>query len=542
MNYIYNTFGNVKAFGNNTIEVDINYDEYNKVKDEAISLSFGGHSSSLSNRNNYNYEYKYKFNQLAELVPVIKQVKRNAFGQITFIEYENGLTLLKTFRDGTTLLESTTFESRDSEVLFNEILGYNEFRRPKRSFDIITSVDYKIGLAPNNKRWPMVNDLTYEFKDAKDGKVPFKRYRRSGNVTEIDGKKIQWNDDNLAGIDNLQFFYDSSGALVASCPKDVDKITTEQCLIKYGQDLVVYQNNLVKLIQFDGISVAVQINDKIYPVLADHLGSIRVMMSEDGKRVLWERSYSLWGSKTVYFGNNESDSESENRNVQDLDEIKKLENLTVWSFAGLMEVPGLNSGHERASNLVSQATDRSSNFEFYWSGSRVYSPQIKEWMSVDPVVKWNPKALLSKPGNWHPVKYAANNPLNYTDSSGQTIEDAMIAWDFARKEFSSLPQKVNFIFILDYKKTGGMALSPFNTVLLADTYKEKLSKKYKLKLLTTVMHEAQHFKDGFWETAKDALFGGRDKEIDTTLKHIEIFNKSWDLTDKYKKDYLNATE
>ncbi len=208
----------------------------------------------------------------------------------------------------------------------------------------------------------------------------------------------------------------------------------------------------------------------------------------------------------------------------------------------MMEVPGLNSGHERASNLVSQATDRSSNFEFYWSGSRVYSPQIKEWMSVDPVVKWNPKALLSKPGNWHPVKYAANNPLNYTDSSGQTIEDAMIAWDFARKEFSSLPQKVNFIFILDYKKTGGMALSPFNTVLLADTYKEKLSKKYKLKLLTTVMHEAQHFKDGFWETAKDALFGGRDKEIDTTLKHIEIFNKSWDLTDKYKKDYLNATE
>ena len=56
--------------------------------------------------------------------------------------------------------------------------------------------------------------------------------------------------------------------------------------------------------------------------------------------------------------------------------------------------------------------------ELYWSKSRVYSPDIKAWLSADLVLRWNPNALLSKPGNWSPFEYTSENSVNFVDPSG----------------------------------------------------------------------------------------------------------------------------
>jgi hypothetical protein len=45
-------------------------------------------------------------------------------------------------------------------------------------------------------------------------------------------------------------------------------------------------------------------------------------------------------------------------------------------------------------------------------------------MTIDPLVMWNPDALIDKPGNWHATRYAGNDPMNLVDTSGQS---AMIA-------------------------------------------------------------------------------------------------------------------
>ncbi|MBF0367716.1 MAG: hypothetical protein HQK50_19260, partial [Oligoflexia bacterium] len=53
-----------------------------------------------------------------------------------------------------------------------------------------------------------------------------------------------------------------------------------------------------------------------------------------------------------------------------------------------------------------------------FSKSRVYSPTIGEWMSVDQLVQSAAADLLSAPGNWRGVEYASGDPVNLVDPSG----------------------------------------------------------------------------------------------------------------------------
>jgi hypothetical protein len=41
------------------------------------------------------------------------------------------------------------------------------------------------------------------------------------------------------------------------------------------------------------------------------------------------------------------------------------------------------------------------------------------WQEADNLVKWNPNSLLNAPGNWNPLVYAANDPVNFVDPSGR---------------------------------------------------------------------------------------------------------------------------
>ena len=114
------------------------------------------------------------------------------------------------------------------------------------------------------------------------------------------------------------------------------------------------------------------------------------MFTPNGE-MLWSRTFDLWGNKTVSLSKNSIAAE--------------LEKVTVWSFAGLLEVPQL------------------SGEGIYWSQSRVYSSKIGEWLSFDPLFLMNPKALLSKRGNWNPTVYCDGDPVNFVDPSGYTASN-----------------------------------------------------------------------------------------------------------------------
>ena len=149
------------------------------------------------------------------------------------------------------------------------------------------------------------------------------------------------------------------------------------------------------MIRLEVQPVAVYQQGKVYPVISDHLGSIRAQFSPDGKTLLWERHYGPWGEKTTLINPALSGP--------DKDLATKLEKSTLWSYALLMEQPGVSSAP-----AVQVDGGGISSMPLYWSESRVYSPALREWLSVDPIVRWNPQSLLDKPGNWHSVKVKSN--------------------------------------------------------------------------------------------------------------------------------------
>ena len=218
-----------------------------------------------------------------------------------------------------------------------------------------------------------------------------------GRVIKIENVPLAWEGEDLHRVNlpdkDVVNFYGVSGTLKMSCHLD-------DCFKIIDKDTIYYQGSLIKKINLQGRPIAVFIDDTVYPVVADHLGSIIGVLTAKGDRFIFRRKFGPWGEKTVkYFTNGEaSDSDQEN----ELKDAALLEKQVAWSYAGLIENP-LLSGTE---------------IELYWSKSRVYSPGIKAWLSADPVLRWNPNALLSKPGNWRPFEYASGNPVNFVDPSG----------------------------------------------------------------------------------------------------------------------------
>ncbi len=79
-----------------------------------------------------------------------------------------------------------------------------------------------------------------------------------------------------------------------------------------------------------------------------------------------------------------------------------LDQKIPWSYAGLDDLSGQN---------------------LYWSQSRVYNANIEQWMTADPLVKWQARELSARPGNYYPYRYAGNDPLMMVDVSGHWYLD-----------------------------------------------------------------------------------------------------------------------
>ncbi|MBF0316244.1 MAG: hypothetical protein HQK52_22695, partial [Oligoflexia bacterium] len=364
--------------------------------------------------------YTYQGNLLKEISSIVKVKGYYADGKISGLDYP-----------GITLKHHYDMKSKDlvlisalngKENYFTERYSYNFYHELEhrhyasnttpgsKGLEFLSTEAHYSYIPPHEQKFLSedLSELLDENKNPilrKNDLLPPTRDER-GRVVSINGKNIfKWSHENLVGIDlgenKLHLFYDGSGELLAACPT-LEQVSTERCTVKVNDDLFIHKGSVLKLDRIGGLPVALTIDGQTYPLISDYLGNVRAMLSSDPttkRKVLWRRDYSAWGFKAVIY------------NQENLKESKRLEQLTLWSFAGLIELPGMNKPLADKEQLL-----------FYFSKSRVYSPSIGEWMSVDPLVQGAPVDLQAAPGNWRGVEYASGDPVNRIDDSGFRVD------------------------------------------------------------------------------------------------------------------------
>jgi RHS repeat-associated protein len=317
--------------------------------------------------------------------PLVSEIVRDVLGRVTSYKLGAGLKVDREYHDllagvaRTRVASATAFweEQLTESPVSRQILTRNSTSslRPQ-SQDSTETFSY------DAQTYRLASGLT----GTKD--TPTQR-DTMGRVKKLGAQAFGWNGELLSTVGGRQIYYGAGGEWVASCPAHISPTEhPERCVIKLESDVLLVEGRVVALIRFEGTPVALFYQGfGLYPVATDHLGSIRAEFSEDGKTVLWDRHYGAWGKKQVVASGADGTA---------------LEKLTPWSFAGLMELPGVESS-------------------LYWSRTRVYSPDLREWMSADPLVKWDPQVLLSHPGNWHAVRYAGGRPLEFVNPTGSFI-------------------------------------------------------------------------------------------------------------------------
>ena len=158
----------------------------------------------------------------------------------------------------------------------------------------------------------------------------------------------------------------------------------------------------------DGNIVVIRENGTVKPYLAftDNLGSILSVMDENGTRV-FGASYDAWGKQTVTLN-------------------------TIGLHHGY-------TGHEMLSefdiiNMNQRSLSRSGE-----SNGRLYDPVLGRFFSPDNYVQ-----MPDNSQSFNRYSYCLNNPLKYTDPSGELfgIDDAVIA--FAVFNMASSMMKASF--------------------------------------------------------------------------------------------------
>lgn len=354
------------------------YDKYQRVAAEKIETKAGS----------VEFNYQYKDGGITALLPHIPELKRDVFLRLASLDFKNGVKLSYSYGSLSKRPTSIKYELGDTE-LYNESYEYDDqFRLVKRSSRSVLTKE-KV------KDWSYTDENV--LADEHFVRPQFKRNKK-GEVLSLSGMAFKWRHDNLVELasedSKVEFYYNANGSLLAACP-DSAKLSekSQQCFIRLSETEVFNKGAYLQLIKHNNTPVLLQVDNKVYPVISDSLGSVKGLLDEEGE-LLFSRHYDAWGKKTVTLNSKQEDL------------ARKLEALTCWSYAGLIEIP-----------MVAKL-----NKNLYWSMSRVYSPELRQWLSVDPEVSFHPGRLLSNPGNWQNVRYANNDPLNFVDPSGRVVQ------------------------------------------------------------------------------------------------------------------------
>ena len=432
IDYTYGTAGNEKlrlvkqSSGGNTVEYS--HDRFGRVTAEKRSV--GGYGT-------YAFQYAYDGNgQLAKTVypgglEVAYRYDDNGFKMQTAIgdriiyrlEHADGLESSASFmgrlvsrqlRDscgyescrqvacGSRILESLSMTydkatgnllSRQKDAYQMDRLGYLPERFGYDSLDRLVSVKTgavktaEVRYAPNGNILfkTGVGDISYgddmrphavtEVENA-NGAIPGDAL----NTVFNDFGKIQMIEDEGKGL-RMDFTYGPDRERWSS---ELSRNCTTMGMTVYAGDYErVMGNGAVRDFYYlDGNTIAVRENGelKIYLAFTDNLGSILSVIDEDGNK-MFSASYDAWGKQTVLYN--------------------KI---------------GLRRGYTCHEML--------SEFDIINMNGRLYDPVLGRFFSPDNYVQ-----MPDNSQNFNRYSYCLNNPLKYTDPSGNIfgIDDAIIA-------------------------------------------------------------------------------------------------------------------
>jgi RHS repeat-associated protein len=405
-------------------------------------------TTKIFKNSNTDLEYIYKDGQLISIIPIVEEIIYNQDGKIEEVKYQNGLNLTQGFDhwgrllnrsyahgenahwsmeneynndnkilkqiiqgsltkreeksytyfgNGISLdffpnLNNQSIVRNDKGVLVNETVSMMKRETPEEKGDdqekarqVLLDLQEKMGLTRKRKREVLNLSLnSHNMQKWSTTEDPIRNYQ--GEVKNIDGTFFSWKNFNPVKIktknDEIKQFFNDQGELVRSC-------LGNNCLEKLTPNTYHVHGHVIHLLSIEGLALGVFIDQGFYPITTDHLGSVRGIFNPRGDELLFERKYKEFGEKKVI------KSKSLTR------EEKSIEKLIIWSFAQLKQLPFDIDGQD-----------------LYFSRSRFYSAELKEWLSVDPLIKTRPKNMINLPGNWNPVRYAGNDPVNFVDPSG----------------------------------------------------------------------------------------------------------------------------
>ena len=139
-------------------------------------------------------------------------------------------------------------------------------------------------------------------------------------------------------------YYGENNHFFGSCDN------SKNCFFKLSPNEVELNGELQKLIEVSGVPVGVLFKGNFYPAIIDHRMGVIGLLNTYGSDIKFLRHQDAWG------------------NLDNVTGDRVFEKQITFGYARLMQNP-----------LVEQI----SKTKLYFSGTRVYSPAVGEWMSPD---------------------------------------------------------------------------------------------------------------------------------------------------------------
>lgn len=388
----YDSLGEIIAsheiiFGEN-LDKAYKRDSYGRIREEKV----------VTKQGIFKTEAKYEQGEILQLLPFVNSIQRDPKGNITTIVYNNGATVEREFVPFTNRMTSVSVRM-NSTILYRETYTYNNVGQIiSRKIEDTVSETLKV----QNEETFEYNKQNYQLSTDVE---PMKLERNiAGNIISIKDKRgLFYTGDSLTSAGQSVNYYDYKSQLQMSCRYRLGQETKPgtNCFVKLSNDEFMLNGYYGREVMIDGLAIGFWLNGVFYPTISDHLGSIKALLTPNGQALVLTREFSAWGAKKTHF-------------VIDEKSFHDLDKFLVWTYAGLI------------SNPIYEMTRKEDDFELYWSESRIYSPKAREWLSVDSKLLWQPEELSDKPGNWHPMRYASNDPMNRVDPVGTIAGDVWL--------------------------------------------------------------------------------------------------------------------
>lgn len=414
--FSYDLRSRLESLKTNTYTVNVAYDE-----DDNISVQeFNVDKLDTFYREEYDYnhqnlvrdsnltvknistplKYSYEGLSVSKIQGLIDHIDYDSSGAIKSIVYTSGLEV-KHSRDQLGQLESIEVIKNDSSV-FKESYQRN-------SDNLIYQMNNNINKDLND------NIITYNYSNdlrfLGATKIGDKTIARDEFYTQKTNDLISYK-TKIMQIDNNQINYGLKSQI-----NGVISQSQSHSIEFLSEDLHFARGKFVKYIKVNGTIIgAIIFSDEqslFYPIITDVRGSVRLVYNKDNELVLM-KNYDAWGflDRQNYISH------------EDIDQY------ILFDYAMLMRLEF--------------------NSDYLFAKHRVYNSKSGRWLTLDPLLLDSVETLLDN--RYYEIdglSYAANDPINFVDPSGQSAEAIFI--EHTTAQLGNLAHAMKYELMSAYK-------------------------------------------------------------------------------------------